>query len=209
MNKMKRRVMQTNFGRTIKRFLILAVCAVVLSGGISAFLLRTQIGEIASYAWQEEVRDEWQEGTLESDGLHGEDFWREEERTDLAKVITRPSAAAIAAACVTGVILLLAGAVYWLLVAAWLYQAAVLAKMHGMVWFLLGLCGNLAAVAVFLLLRSLIRKKCGECGSYQPVKAAYCAACGAGLTVKCPECGIVCEKDARYCRNCGKSLSEE
>lgn len=67
-----------------------------------------------------------------------------------------------------------AGAAFWLLIAAWLYQAAVLSKMHRLIWFFLGLCGNLAAVVVFLLLRSLIRKKCDACENYQMMKAQYC-----------------------------------
>ena len=223
MNKIKQKIMQTNFTKAFKRLLIAALCVAILGGGASVFLLRTQIGEIVSYARQEEMREDEKDSQTESGGLHGEEKDGKEqhdkeaydkephgnEHGDLEDMITRPSTAAKAAVSITGLLCLLAGVAFWLLIAAWLYQSAVLSKMHGLIWFFLGLCGNLAAVVAFLLIRSLIRKKCDACGSYQTMKAQYCVQCGAVLTVKCPECGANNEKGNHYCHNCGSSLTKE
>ena len=42
---------------------------------------------------------------------------------------------------------------YWLLTAAWLYRSAVNAGMNKSLWMILGLVGNLLAVAAFLIVR--------------------------------------------------------
>ena len=52
-----------------------------------------------------------------------------------------------------GVLWLALLAYYWLLTAAWLYRSAVNAGMNKSLWMILGLVGNLLAVAVFLIVR--------------------------------------------------------
>lgn len=54
---------------------------------------------------------------------------------------------------------------FWLLVAAWLYQAAVLSAMSGPLWGVLGLVGNVFAVVLFVIVRSFLRRKCPACGA--------------------------------------------
>ena len=203
MNKIKQKIMQTNFTKAFKRLLIAALCVAILGGGASVFLLRTQIGEIVSYARQEEMREDEKDSQTESGGLHGEEKDGKEQH-DKEAYDKEPHGNEHG-----DLLCLLAGVAFWLLIAAWLYQSAVLSKMHGLIWFFLGLCGNLAAVVAFLLIRSLIRKKCDACGSYQTMKAQYCVQCGAVLTVKCPECGANNEKGNHYCHNCGSSLTKE
>ena len=44
-------------------------------------------------------------------------------------------------------------AYYWLLTAAWLYRSAVNEGMNKSLWMILGLAGNLLAVAAFLIVR--------------------------------------------------------
>lgn len=213
MNKIREKIMQTNFAKALKRLIIAGVCVAVLGGGASAFLLRTQIGEAVTYVQQEEKSGNEYDSQKGVGDWHGEDRENRErydkERTDLENVITRPSTAAKAAIGITGILCFLIGIYFYLLIAAWLYQAAVLAGMHGFLWFLLGLGGNVGAAVLFLLVRSLIRKKCETCGSYQPVKAKHCTKCGAALSVTCPQCGAVCGKDDRFCHNCGKSFKQE
>lgn len=210
MNKIREKVMQTNFTKALKQLIIVALCVAVLGGGASAFLLRTQIGEAVTYVQQEEKSGDEYDGQKEYGNWHGDNRERyDKERPDLENVITRPSTAAKAAIGVTGMLCFLIGIVFWLLVAAWLYQAAVLAGMHGFLWLLLGLGGNVGAAVLFLLVRSLIREKCAACGSYQSVKAQYCTKCGAALSQKCPQCGAVCDKDDRFCHSCGKSFEQE
>lgn len=195
MNKITEKIMRTNFTKALKRLLIPALCIAVLGGGTCAFLLRTQIGEAVTYAQQEEMR--------------GNENDSQREYGDFGHMLTRPSMVARAAVSVTGLLCLLTGFALWLLIAAWLYQAAVHSGMHGSLWLLLGLCGNIAAVVGFFLLRSLIRRKCEACGSYQPVNALYCTRCGAPLSVRCPECGAAGGKADHYCHSCGNSFAGE
>lgn len=213
MNKIREKVMQTNFTKALKRLIIVAFCVAVLGGGASAFLLRTQIGEAVTYVQQEEKSGNEYDRRKEDGEWHGENRENRErydkEHPDLENAITRPSTAAKAAVGITGILCFLIGVGFWLLVAAWLYQAAVLVGMHGFLWFLLGLGGNVGAAVLFLLVRSLIWKKCEACGSYQSVKAQYCTKCGAALSTKCPQCGAACGKDDRFCHNCGKSFEQE
>lgn len=54
MNKIREKVIQTNFTKVLKKLMIVALCVAVLGGGVSAFLLRTQIGEAVTYVQQEE-----------------------------------------------------------------------------------------------------------------------------------------------------------
>ena len=54
---------------------------------------------------------------------------------------------------------MLLAAWYWLLTAAWLYRSAVNAGMNKSLWMILGLVGNLLAVAVFLIVRDAPQRK--------------------------------------------------
>lgn len=212
MNKIREKVMQTNFTKALKHLVIVALCVAVMGGGVSAFLLRTQIGEAVTYVQQEEKGANEYDRREEYGNRHGENRENkryDKEHPDMENVITRPSTAAKAAAGTTGMLCFLIGIGFWLLVAAWLYQATVLAGMHGLLWLLLGLGGNVGAVVLFLLVRSLTRKKCEACGSCQLVKAQYCTKCGAALSHKCPQCGAVGGKGDRFCHSCGKSFSQE
>lgn len=214
MNKIREKIMRTNFAKALKRLLILALCVAVLGGSVSVFLLRAQIGEAVTYVQQqEEKRGDENDGRREVEDWSKEDIKNreryEKERPDWENAITRPSAAAKAAIGITGILCLLIGISFWLFIAAWLYQAAALAGMHGFLWFLLGLGGNAGTAVIFLLARSLIRKKCESCESYQPVKAQYCTKCGAVLSVKCPHCGGIGGKNDQFCRDCGKSFKQE
>jgi glutaminase len=72
---------------------------------------------------------------------------------------------------------------YWLLIMAWLYQAAAKASMNRTLWTILGLFFNLVAVIAFLIVRSL-QAVCPSCGVYQKA-AEYCRVCGAPMKCKC------------------------
>lgn len=200
MNDMKEKILQTNFVRLLKRLLLLALCVGLLGGGSSAFLLRTQIGEAVSYVQDTHFWDEGAGEDRNTEPHRGE--WLEPEA-----VVTPPSVPAIAAVSITGLLCALLALAFWLLVALWLYQAAILAKMNGSLWLLLGLVGSVGTVFLFILVRSLTRKKCDACGEYQPAKAQYCAKCGAALFVKCPVCGTAHKKVDLFCQSCGSPLA--
>lgn len=55
MEKAKEKIMRTNFGRKLKRLVILSICILLLGGSVWALPLRTQIGETVSLAQSREV----------------------------------------------------------------------------------------------------------------------------------------------------------
>lgn len=93
---------------------------------------------------------------------------------------------------------------YWLLVAAWLYKASAQAGMNRALWPILGLAGNLLAVAAFLIVRGRL-SRCTKCGAWQK-QGAYCRTCGNLMEHECPKCGAVCNTADYYCSKCGTSL---
>lgn len=201
MDKLKNKVLEINFPKFFRRFFSLAL-VVLLLGGIGAFfLLRTQIYEGVTFVRQRAARSEWLNDGNEAHHLEKRDFLG-------ALPITRPSfGAKLYLAGLAGLAGLMFG-VYWLMAAGWLYQAAVLAHMHGFLWFLLGLCGNLFAAAAFLFLRSFARKECPACGKWLPTRAKFCLHCGERLYTRCPACGKENDAWEHYCPACGQALQE-
>ena len=209
MEKITAKIMRINFPRRMKQLIIAVLCAAVLGGGVSAFLLRSQIGEVIAgvQSWHESEdgsRDETENSAADrrespKEPHHGDDVFENIR-------ITEPSTAAKVTAGITGSLCATAAAIYWLLIAAWLYKSAVLSGMNAILWFLLGLCGNLLAALLFYLVRTFLRKKCSSCGHYSSKSAKYCPECGAVLIEKCPECGeAVCTND-KFCPSCGKQI---
>lgn len=120
--------------------------------------------------------------------------------------LTEPSTGAKVVLGVFGLICFAVFAVYWLAVAAWLYQAAEKAGFHGILWLMLALASNLFAAVLFILLRSFLTSKCGACGTWQDKKRKYCTVCGAAMHRTCPGCGTECKSGDSYCHGCGKKL---
>ena len=79
--------------------------------------------------------------------------------------------------------------------------------MHSLILFLAGLAGNHAAVAVFLVLRNLMRVRCSRCGSWER-KGRFCAECGSEFEVTCLKCGTDVPAEDHYCSSCGALLQE-
>lgn len=199
MNKLTEKIRTANYPKLLARWLILALC-VGLLGAVSSFLLlRPQLREAAAALQSRE-----QEKTLQMDA-QGEKRHAEHDWEDLS--ISEPSPAAKAAVGGTAAAALLFFGVYWLLVAGWIYQKSLQAGMNAMVWGFLGLLGNLGAGMVFLLVRSVLRRKCAACGTWQQ-KALYCRACGEKQERRCPSCGETCTPEDHFCHHCGKALEE-
>ena len=201
MNKLQRKIKDASYGKIFKWWLILGLCAALLGGGLSAVLLKPQISEaVAAVRLMEEEdqpetrREEEKQGHLKRHNLE-------------ALNISEPSTAAKVTVGITGVLALLFGAFYWLLVAAWLYSAAEHARMHGLLWGLLGLGGNLFAAVLFAVVRSLLRSRCPSCGTWQK-HTAYCSDCGAGMERICPKCGAKNELNDCFCPVCGQKLGQ-
>ncbi len=87
----------------------------------------------------------------EHDGHDSEDAWKSQ--------ITPLTPTHFVIFGVAGLLWLLLLAYYWLLTAAWLYRSAVNEGMNKSLWMILGLVGNLLAVAAFLIVRDAPRRK--------------------------------------------------
>lgn len=219
MEKFHQKIMNTNFTKKLKQWVILAICVVVLGGGLSVVMLREQITELFTYTdeWHQELRqDRHADRNYDGDDFNRaeQDMQRYESKDMFAEdiympdiEITEPSIPAKVTVSITGVLCGLVWLSFWLLIAAWLYQAATLSGMNGLLWLVLGLIGNIPAAVVFLVIRSFTRKKCSVCGKYQPAKTHYCTHCGAAFNKKCPDCGAICSNKENFCHSCGKELN--
>ncbi len=204
------KIMEINFPQKLKRLMISVLCVALIGGGLSAFLLRGQIREVITNVqeWHEDVDDGHYKVKYEKSDYHEVENEHHKEELFENIHITEPSVAAKITIGITGLFFALAALVFWLLIAAWLYKAAVLSGMNGFLWFLLGLGGNVFAAILFNLVRSFKCQKCFSCGCYSSAAAQYCTKCGAALTLRCPECGEIMQKSDRFCQSCGKQTSQ-
>jgi len=207
--------MHLDFGKTAKRFIIASLLIVVLGGIAVGVTYRTQIQELISCHQAFEVganleTKEAQSPAAENNQVitgndnkvheheHG-GFFRSAQ-------ITEPSTGAKIVLGVYGLLCLLIGVSYWLLVAIWLYQAAEKSFRGGLMWLVLGIVFNLAAALAFVLFCSF-KSVCPNCGLHQNA-SEYCRFCGAAMKRKCGVCGTVVNIHDKYCFHCGKSLTE-
>lgn len=189
-------IMNWDFKRIAKNYAILAVVAALVAGCLSVFLLWPQLSGAWSdmaqagmpLAWRFEGLEEIMEWSLAGYSIG---------------TVGAVSLGTRTLLLVVGLVLLALAAGYWLLVAGWLYQQAVRSDMNGVLWLLLGLVGNLAAVVLFIVYRSVTHVACDDCGGWSPKDAGYCRRCGAALGKNCPVCGEPLRRNDCYCSHCG------
>ncbi len=190
----KERILQMKFGKLVKRLTILSICVILLGGILSVVLLQPQISQITSAVQQAE----------QIDGDREEHF-RDREGWDDRYGISEPTLPVKGTLLAIGAVFFVLFAVWWLLVPAWLYQAAMRSQMNTLLWPLLGLIWSLWGLLLFLVIRSLLRQRCSSCSTWQR-KASFCRTCGAKFHVTCPVCGTDCTPGDQYCSHCGSSL---
>ncbi|MDD4699766.1 MAG: zinc ribbon domain-containing protein [Oscillospiraceae bacterium] len=224
MSKLQNRVMSMNFKKAGVRFIIIALTVILLGGVAVGVTFRTQISEIITYSQKEDQNEltneqqeqltednekynqkENQEENQEEDGEHyGKSENNDHEFFDSAQ-FTKPSTGMKIALCSYIGICGLFALAYWLIIAAWLFQASVKAGMSSLLWTALGLFFNVLAVIAFLIVRNFMNV-CPNCGTYQK-SAKYCRSCGAEMQIKCAGCGTVVKPMDLYCSHCGKELN--
>lgn len=212
MSRLGEKTMRADFKKLAKRFILIALCLLLAGGAASGIMLRTQIAESIT---QIQARDENHPGK-ESISVQGESVDRGHDKgwnyKDVSIFdsgqITEPSPGAKVVVGITGMLCCLLAFAYWLLIAAWLYQASTLSGMNGFFWAVLGLIGNLPAVLLFLVVRSLVRIRCPGCGYWQ-AKEPFCRHCGTTIYDKCRSCGAAVGIKDQYCGTCGKKLNRE
>ena len=144
---MHEKVMRENYAKAYKLVVILAAVLALLSAIIIPLSLSQQIKDAA--ALEQTYGEEHHDG--EHDGHDSEDAWKSQ--------ITPLTPTLFVIFGVAGLLWLLLLAYYWLLTAAWLYRSAVNEGMNKSLWMILGLVGNLLAVAVFLVVRDAPQRK--------------------------------------------------
>ena len=207
MNNLQTKIMNVDFKKTAKRFILLSLIIVALGGILTGFMFRTQISEAITY-------HQSYENSRENDRYNGENHeyrergqdYEESDFFDLGQFTKPTLGAKIVSFTYAGLCALIALA-YWLLVMAWLYQAASKAAMNRTLWTILGFFFNLAAVIAFLIMRSL-QTACPSCGTYQKA-GVFCRACGAPLQIKCAQCGVLVDGKDTYCSHCGKRITHD
>jgi hypothetical protein len=209
--------MNMNFWKIAKQFVIAALLIVILGGAAIGAAYRTQIQEAITYhqtyaegndsKMQEEQGQNVKEKYFEKENVRARNH--EFEHIDFfdSVQITEPSTTAKILLGVYGLLCLLIGVSYWLIIAAWLYQAAEKSSMNGFLWALLGIFFNFAAVLAFVLMRSR-KAVCPGCGRRQDA-AEYCRFCGVAMRHKCGACGVAADIRDTYCSQCGKSLKND
>lgn len=186
-------IMAWNFSHIGKRFLFLAIGIVLVCGAMNVWLFWPQISETMAFLPQ--MHGDQLEHALEMSmaGISG-------------GTISAASLGARTALVVSGLFGVLLGCAYWLLVAAWLYQQAERVEMSGILWFVLALVGNLAAVLAFNIARGVLRVQCGSCGGWTRKGSTYCSRCGCSLSHSCPSCGAALRQEDDFCSRCGEKI---
>lgn len=188
MNKIQDKIVHADFKKIARRFIAAAIVFAVAGAAAGGLILKPQIQD--AYALHQNKdkivkQVEQAQGSNEKSDKYKQDADHEKEHEvdweDVYKdQITPPSTGAFVGLGILGAIGLAFGIVYWLLIAAWLYQAATKARMKRVIWCIAGLICNLAAVVVFLIVRSIVRITCGNCGTVQK-RQEFCSHCGAWL----------------------------
>ena len=143
---MKEKIMHWNYKKAFVTIVILAVVLALVSAIAVPLSLSQQIRD--ARAWEQTAKAE----RLQS-GENQPEHDGEREHGDWEKNITPLSVGHFVLFSSLIVLWLTLGAVYWLLVMAWLYKNAVCEGMNKSLWPILGLFLNIFAVFAFLIVR--------------------------------------------------------
>ena len=157
---MKEKIMRWDYKKAFVTIVILAVVLALVSAIAVPLSLSQQIRD--AQTWKQTVKTERLqsgESKSEHDG--------EREHGDWEKNITPLSVGHFVLFGSLIVLWLALGAVYWLLVMAWLYKNAVYEGMNKSLWPILGLFCNIFAVFSFLIVRDRPGRKKPEGASAQ------------------------------------------
>lgn len=208
------KILKINFKKTSLRFITAAVIAVVLCGIVNVFNFagrvptwRSQINTIKSeYKASQNVN-------VSSDSQnyrkhdhekykHGEDSDYNDEIEQKIKSVISLTTMDKAIIGVTGVIGVVLGAIYWILVVLWMTKRAYLDGANIVIVGIAALLFNIAAVAAYYIYRSLVNR-CPSCGKIQKRNAEFCSYCGHNIVKTCSKCGAKIKFTDKFCNKCG------
>ncbi len=145
---MNRKIMHWNYKKAFIAVVVMAVVLALVSAVAVPLSLSRQISDIRALEQSEASEQaQTQQSGSDREREHGR------EHGDWEKNITPLTAGHYALFGSLAVLWLALGAVYWLLVVAWLYKSAVCEGMNKSLWPILGLFFNLLAVFAFLIVR--------------------------------------------------------
>ena len=143
---MKNKIMRWNYKKAFITIIILALVLALISAVAVPLCLSQQLRD--THAWEQAAKTERMQETgkqAEHDDAHEHGDWEQH--------ITPLNAGHFVLFGSLILLWLVLGAVYWLLVVAWLYKNAVTEGMNKSLWPILGLFFNLFAVFTFLIVR--------------------------------------------------------
>lgn len=210
--KIRTKVMNINYKKTAIRFIIISISLMLVCTVATTVSYSKQINEIISYhqtketeednlLYDEQEENENYEREQDHDYKHGKENDKE---AFIKNNMTKPSLLSEILTDVTGAVFVLSFIYYWIFTALWLYRSAENADKNGMLWFVLGLIGNIVTVLVFLIVRNSMNV-CPECKTYQK-GGVYCKFCGKRLPYVCVKCGEIINREDKYCRGCGEKV---
>lgn len=143
---MKDKIMRWNYKKAFITVIILAIVLALVSAITVPLSLSQQLRD--AQAWEQAAKTERMQESgkqAEHDDAHEHGDWEQH--------ITPLNTGHFVLFGSLAVLWLALGAVYWLLVVAWLYKNAVIEGMNKSLWPILGLFFNLFAVFAFLIVR--------------------------------------------------------
>ena len=225
MSNFEKHILETDYRKIVRLFIIAALCVIVLGGILVGFTWRTQIGEAIAFhqtiensgntdnqnlkltnersAIDNESKNKDEQAARDNAYKNEPEDGQEHDDADIfdSTQFTQPTVGAQIAFWTAAVLCMLLGIAYWLLIMAWLYKAAEQSAMNSALWAIAGLFGNLIAVFTFLIVRGF-RPGCPNCGRHQE-KASYCRFCGTALYHICQGCGLPFRTKDAFCPYCG------
>lgn len=103
---------------------------------------------------------------------------------------------------ITGTLLGLILAIYWIGLALWVYRDANRRNVNASIWGLLILITNLVGLIVYMIYKQN-NQTCYKCESLQGKSNIFCSNCGTKINESCGTCGAIVNRWDHYCSRCG------
>ena len=215
LEKWKQWAIKLNFRKAVILFLITSFVAAIASSvtvysNFRGKILEWEQSAKADGEHREEEKDFDEEHRFDfgdsGDWEHEEDFKerREKEWEDISKRLYL-SAGDLALIASCGIIGMVIGIWYWVLVLIAVYRKSYRMGVNTTLWMFAALVFNLAALVV-LYLYAMLKGTCMNCGRVKNGSEKFCARCGNLLKKECPQCRQEMDISFSYCSNCGKKL---
>ncbi len=113
---------------------------------------------------------------------------------------TEGGESALSVAAAVGVLIIM---IYWVLLALWVYQNSMKAKLKPFFWGTVVLITNIAGLLVYLMYKNG-NNVCPACGASQEKNHQFCTNCGSQIEHRCKNCGMYVSKNDSFCSGCGE-----